>query len=316
MKIKNAELKIVKGDITELSCDAIVNAANNELVMGGGVAGVIRKKGGQDIEEEAVKKGPIAVGESVWTRAGRLKSKYIIHAATMAMDFKTDEGKIRQSCASALCVANELKLTSIAFPALGCGVGHFPLTAAAKIMTQEVIKILRRPTSLKEISFCLYDEEAFQVFDKQVNGYVNHFLNDLAFGPYSTVDVVIELPEGIIVIERSNPPYGFALPGGFVDYGETLEAAVRREAQEETNMELLNLRQFHTYSDPNRDPRFHTIGTVFVAQGQGKPRAGDDAKGLKIVPYEDLLNLDYTFDHKKIIEDYLKLREAILEDSV
>ena len=139
----------------------IVNAANNKLLMGGGVAGVIREKGGEEIELEAVDKGPIEIGDSVATFAGKLKSQYVIHAATMGMDFKTDEDKIRRSAASALQCADELKIQSVAFPALGCGVGGFPLVGAAKIMTQEVLKYLRNPQAhLKEIIFCLYDQKA------------------------------------------------------------------------------------------------------------------------------------------------------------
>ena len=310
MKIRNTELKIIQADITELDCDAIVNAANNEGQMGGGVAGVIKKKGGAEIEAEAVKKGPWAVGESVATKAGKLKAKHVIHAATMAMDFKTDERKIRSACASALRLANELKLRSIAFPALGCGVGGFSPVWAAKIMTQEVLRSLRKPTSLREIIFCLYDDTTFKEFEKHVTGYVRHFQEDMAWGPYVTVDAIIELEKGIIVIERSNPPLGWALPGGFVDYGESLEDAVRREALEETGMELLDLRQFRTYSDPARDPRFHTIGTVYIGKGKGSPRAGDDAKGLKVVKYADLPKFECAFDHQKIIRDYLQARSS------
>ncbi len=309
MKIRNTELKIIQADITILDCGAIVNAANNVGQMGGGVAAVIKKKGGASIEAEALTKGPWAVGDSVWTTAGKLKAKYVIHAATMGMDFKTDEHKIRAACASALRVAKELKLKSIAFPALGCGVGGFPVVAAAKIMTQEVLKFLRQPSDIKEINFCLYDDTTFREFQKHVTGYVRHFQEDLAWRPYVTVDCIIEVSGGIILIERSNPPYGWALPGGFVDYGESLETAVCREAKEETNLELRNLCQFHTYSDPNRDPRFHTVGTVFTAEGVGKPKAGDDACGLKIVSLKDLLSLDYAFDHKTIIADYLKSKE-------
>ncbi|HQP10419.1 MAG TPA: NUDIX hydrolase [Candidatus Omnitrophota bacterium] len=120
-----------------------------------------------------------------------------------------------------------------------------------------------------------------------------------------TVDIIIELSQGIILIERSNPPYGWALPGGFLDRAESLEQAAIRETKEETNLNLVNLRQFHTYSQPGRDPRFHTVSTVFIAEGQGEPRAGDDAKNLKIVRYEDLPELDYAFDHKMIIKEYL-----------
>ncbi len=311
MKIRNAELSIVKGDITELDCDAIVNAANDELSMGGGVAGVIRKKGGQTIEDEAVKKGPIAVGEAVWTKAGRLRSKYVIHAATMSMDFKTDEHKIRRACASSLKCAEELKISSIALPALGCGVGHFPLVGAAKIMAQEILKHFRNPSPLNKVVLCLYDEEAFKVFDQQITGYVRHVQEDFFLGPFVTVDCIIELNDGIVLIERSNPPYGLALPGGFVDYGESLEKAVAREAKEETNLELTALRQFHTYSDFSRDPRFHTIATVFIAQGKGALRAGDDAKGAKVVQYDELLKLDYAFDHKEVIKDYLREKKGI-----
>lgn len=127
--------------------------------------------------------------------------------------------------------------------------------------------------------------------------------------PFVTVDMIIELPQGMVVIERLNPPYGWALPGGFVDVGESLEDAARREAKEETNLDLDDLRQMHTYSDPQRDPRFHTVSTVFICRGVGIPRPGDDAKNLKIVPYADLLKIDYAFDHKLVIEDYLKIRK-------
>lgn len=274
--------------------------------MGGGVAGIIRKKGGQEIEDEAVKKGPIKIGEAVWTKAGKLNIQYVIHAATMGMDFKTDEEKIRVSCANALKCAEELKIQSIAFPALGCGVGRFPAVGAAKIMTQEVLRHLRGKISLREIVFCLYEDQMFKVFEQHVYGYIEHMMNVLNQGPYATVDVIIELRGGLVLIERSNPPYGLALPGGFVDYGETLEDAVIREAKEETNLELESLKQFHAYSDPVRDPRFHTISTVFTAEGKGTPKSGDDAKALKVIPRKDLLKFNYAFDHKKIIEDYLK----------
>ena len=310
MKIKNTELKIIKADITELKVDAIVNAANNKLLMGGGVAGAIRKKGGKVIEEDAVKKGPIAIGEAIESCAGLLKAKYVIHAATMGMDFKTDEVKVRQSCANSLKLSEKLKIKSIAFPALGCGVGGFSLVGAAKIMAQEVFKHLRENKStLSEIIFSLYNDKAYQVFQKNATRYIEYIQHKLSSGPFTTVDAIIELDEGIILIQRSNPPFGWALPGGFLDYGESLEDAVRREAKEETNMDLVGLKQFHTYSDPRRDPRFHTIGTVFIAKAKGNPKAGDDAKGLKIVKYDDLLNFDYAFDHKEIIRDYLKYRE-------
>ena len=302
----------MKGDITDLAVDAIVNAANNKLVMGGGVAGAIKKKGGENIEKEAVKLGPIEIGAAVATAAGKLPAKFVIHAATMGIDFATDEIKIRNACGSALKVAEELKIQSIAFPALGCGTGGFPYLAAAKIMAQEIFKHLRENKSgLKEIVICLREKEAFEVFNKIVIPYIEHVIYKLQAGPFSTVDALIEINGGIVIIERSNPPFGFALPGGFVDYGESLETACAREAKEETNLEITDLKQFHTYSEPGRDPRFHTIGTVYLAKAKGTPKAGDDAKGLKIIKPEEIKNLTFAFDHKKILEDYLKYKGGL-----
>lgn len=308
MQIKNCRIEVVQGDITELKVDAIVNAANNKLVMGGGVAGAIRKKGGKIIEEEAVEKGPIKIGEAVYTQAGSLPCKFVIHAATMGMDFKTDEVKIRQSCASSLRVAEELNIKSVAFPALGCGVGGFPYLAAAKIMAQEVFKHLREmpKSTLREIIFCLYGKEAYEIFNDTVIRYLEHIIHKVQQGPFITVDAIIEINDGIILIKRSNPPFGWALPGGFVDYGESLEDSVRREAEEETGVKLENLKQFHTYSKPGRDPRFHTISTVYIAKGKGKPKADSDAADLKVVKIKDLSKYTFAFDHKQIIEDYLK----------
>jgi O-acetyl-ADP-ribose deacetylase (regulator of RNase III)/ADP-ribose pyrophosphatase YjhB (NUDIX family) len=311
MKIKNTEIKIVKGDITELKVDAIVNAANNKLVMGGGVAGAIKRKGGKVIEDEAVKKGPIEIGEAVATSAGNLPSKYVIHAATMDMSFETDEIKIRDSARNALEVAEGLKINSLAFPALGCGVGGFPLLASAKIMAQETLKHLRESkTGLKEIIFCLYNQKAYEVFQKGVLNYLDYVTTKLQTGPFTTVDAIIETGDGIVVIERSNPPFGWALPGGFVDYGESLEEAVVREAKEETGLAVTGLKQFHTYSKPGRDPRFHTIATVFLAQAKGKPKAGDDARGVKVVQLNDIEKLSFAFDHKKIIQDYAEFKKT------
>lgn len=311
MRIGNCEIKIIRGDIAELEVDAIVNAANNKLVMGGGVAGAIRKKGGKVIEDEAVKKGPIEIGQAIATSAGKLKVRYVIHAATMGLDFKTDEIKIRNSCESALKKADELKISSIAFPALGCGVGGFPLKASAKIMAQEVMKHLKeRNSALKEIIFCMYDKEAFDVFEKNVDGYINYMITKQQRGPFVAADAIIDINGSIVIIERSNPPFGWALPGGFVDNYESVESAVRREMKEETDLELEDLKQFHVYSKPGRDPRFHTIGIVFTAKGKGKPKAGDDAAGLKVISLDDIDKYNFAFDHKQIIKDYIAYKKS------
>jgi ADP-ribose pyrophosphatase YjhB (NUDIX family) len=130
--------------------------------------------------------------------------------------------------------------------------------------------------------------------------------------PVPTVDIIIEYEnQGLVLIERHKPPYGWALPGGFVEYGETLEEAARREAKEETGLEVQLQGQFHAYSDPERDPRQHTITTVFVARGHGHPQAASDAKSLAIFPPEKLPS-PLAFDHEIILQDYLKVRKMWL----
>lgn len=121
--------------------------------------------------------------------------------------------------------------------------------------------------------------------------------------PVPTVDIIIEFQGGIVLIQRKNPPFGWALPGGFVDYGESLEKAAVREAHEETSLDVALTRQFHTYSDPSRDSRFHTISTVFIAHGNGTLAAHDDAIGAGIFTKDNLPDV-IAFDHRNILLDY------------
>jgi ADP-ribose pyrophosphatase YjhB (NUDIX family) len=180
---------------------------------------------------------------------------------------------------------------------------------SGKICAQEAIRAARAgSTSLRRIVLCCPDARAFEVFAHTVNGYLRHLLDVLIWGPFVTVDAIIEVPAGIVLVRRSNPPLGHALPGGFVDYGESLEAAVRREAREETGLELEDLRQLHTYSDPSRDPRFQTVTTVFTARSAGTPRAGDDAAGVQVVPAMDLGGMAFAFDHGQVLQDWLSDR--------
>jgi 8-oxo-dGTP diphosphatase len=127
--------------------------------------------------------------------------------------------------------------------------------------------------------------------------------------PLVTVDIIIEFEGGIILIKRGNPPYGWALPGGFVDYGESLERAAVREAGEETSLAVKLTEQFHSYSDPGRDPRHHTATTVFIGRGEGTPRAEDDAREVGVFSAERLPS-PIVFDHAKIIDDYFRYRKG------
>ena len=128
--------------------------------------------------------------------------------------------------------------------------------------------------------------------------------------PLPTVDIIIEYDNRIVLIRRKNPPFGWALPGGFVDYGETLEAAAVREAREETGLTVSNLRLLGCYSDPAQDRRMHTISTVYCAEASGTPRAADDAAALQLFLIDQLPE-PLCFDHALILEDYRKLKDQM-----
>lgn len=163
-----ASIALHKGDITGLSTDAIVNAANNALWMGAGVAGAIKRGGGQEIEDEAVRQGPIPVGEAVVTGAGRLKARFVIHAAVMGTDLVTDADRIRSATKNSLLRAEELGLKCIAFPALGTGVGGFPYSRAAEIMINTVREHLAGQSGLEKVLFALYGDEAYKAFEEEL----------------------------------------------------------------------------------------------------------------------------------------------------
>ncbi len=131
---------------------------------------------------------------------------------------------------------------------------------------------------------------------------------EIYINPVPTVDIIIEYNNGIVLIERKNFPHGWAIPGGYVDYGESLEEAAIREAKEETNLDVELVCQLHTYSSPDRDPRQHTISTVFIAKGKGELKGKDDALNAKVFTKENLPD-KLAFDHKKILQDYFKFKE-------
>jgi 8-oxo-dGTP diphosphatase len=127
--------------------------------------------------------------------------------------------------------------------------------------------------------------------------------------PLPTVDAIIEVAGGVVLVRRRNPPPGWALPGGFVEYGETVETAATREAREETGLAVDLVELFHVYSDPNRDPRRHTISTVFIGRAEGSPVAGDDAADARVFA-QDALPMELAFDHAQILADYFAYKRT------
>ncbi len=156
-------LEVVEGDIAELAVDAVANAANNHLWMGAGVAGALKRAGGDEIEREAVAKGPIAVGEAVATSAGRLPAKWVIHGAVMGQDLRTNAELVERTTTSVLRVADELGAESLALPAFGTGVGGFPLDDCARLMVAAVRSY--EPRTLRRIVFAVFGEEARTAFE-------------------------------------------------------------------------------------------------------------------------------------------------------
>jgi len=157
-------IEVVQGDITEQDVDAVVNAANNHLWMGSGVAGAIVRRGGRRIEAEAIRQAPIDVGQAVITGAGALKARHVIHAAAMGQDLQTDAEKIRKATDAALTLAEDRRLHTIALPALGTGVGGFPLQECASLMLKVARDHARKDSSVRLIRFVLFDAAAYQAF--------------------------------------------------------------------------------------------------------------------------------------------------------
>jgi O-acetyl-ADP-ribose deacetylase (regulator of RNase III) len=162
------KIVLQEGDLTEMDVDAIVNAANNDLQLGGGLAGVIRRRGGEAIQRECNQIGTIPVGGAALTSGGKLKARHIIHAASMELGGHTTARALRSSVAHSLRIAAEKGLRTIAFPAVGTGIGGFPLSECADIMLHEAAQHLKRPTTLEKVYFVLFDSRALAAFEKEL----------------------------------------------------------------------------------------------------------------------------------------------------
>lgn len=160
------KIEFLKGDITEMAVDAIVNAANNDLMLGAGVAGAIRRKGGPRIQEECDRIGPIALGDAAVTTGGNLKAIYVVHAASMKLGGRATADSLRLAVKNALDRAEEKAFRSIAFPAIGTGIAGFPMEDCASIMISETMEHLKARTSLERICFVLYDDAALKIFQE------------------------------------------------------------------------------------------------------------------------------------------------------
>lgn len=162
--MEKTTLEVVEGDIANVEADAIANAANSELWMGAGVAGALKRAGGEEIEREAVAKGPVEVGDAVATTAGRLAARYVIHGAVMGPDLKTNADLVRRTTRRCLEVADELGCESVALPAFGTGVGRFPVDECARIMVEVAGEL--EPRSLRRIVFAVFGDDARRAFEQ------------------------------------------------------------------------------------------------------------------------------------------------------
>ena len=173
IKVQNSVLQLVEGDITEMDTDAIVNAANAQLVLGGGVAGAIRRKGGPEIQEECNKLGGTFVGGAVITTGGRLKVNYVIHAVGPRMGEANADQKLKNATLNSLKLADQNKLKTIAFPAISTGIFGFPITKCAKIMLETTIDYLKGRTGLEKVVFCLFGTDDYEVFRNRLEHLMN-----------------------------------------------------------------------------------------------------------------------------------------------
>jgi len=163
-KVAHSFIELIKGDITEMTTDAIVNAANAQLILGGGVAGAIRRKGGAAIQEDCNKIGGTFVGGAIITTGGNLKAKYVIHAVGPKKGEGDEDNKLKNATINSLKVGDENNIKSIAFPAISTGIFGYPLDRCADIMLSETINYLKGETGLEKVVFCLFDQEAFDMF--------------------------------------------------------------------------------------------------------------------------------------------------------
>lgn len=200
---------------------------------------------------------------------------------------------------------------SLAVSDLGCLHLKLGCKNVAKIVAQQIYKqMLKGKFYFGRVVFFSQQEKIRRQFEKYIISYLEFMEHKMSQGPFLTTDAIIEYKGGIVLVRRRNPPLGWALPGGFVDYGEKAEEAVKREAKEETGLNIKRIRQFGFYSAPQRDSRFHTASIVFTAQAAGKLKSGSDAAAARVFGGRNLPE-HIAFDHRKIIKDYLRRKAKL-----
>ncbi|MFH1771535.1 MAG: NUDIX domain-containing protein [Candidatus Omnitrophota bacterium] len=289
MKLNGIEISVVKANMAavkaSLKAVAFIDTVDAKSVF----------------KEIKLKAGKIVVYSSL-----NKKSSFVLGAILKKRGLVT-ESLVRNAAYNLLTYAQKKSFNSIALGFInlkGCGL---KVKDVSKIMAQEVFRYSTgvKNKSLKRIIFALGNVQSFKIFNKQINRYLAYMDKEMRLGPYLTVDGIVEHKGGIIMIKRSNPPLGWALPGGFVDYNESVEKAVVREIKEETNLNFVRIEQVKVYSDPQRDPRFHTVSVVFKGKGQGVLRSGSDASEARVFSLDALPEI-IAFDHRRIIEDYIE----------
>jgi len=302
IRIKGIEINLILCDIMAAAAKAIVCEANNHLNLDSGMPAMFKQKGGKIFEESVKAVKPPRIGEVVMTAAGGLPAQHVFHAVTTGLTDEVSEATIRKVIYNSLLAAHNNKINSLSLPIFGRS-SQVPYEVSSKLTAQEIFRYIQAfsQPEITQINIACYDNDVFEVCKKNICEYLSHLIMQ---GPFLVVDGIVEYHDGIVLIERSNPPFGWALPGGFVDYNESVESAVAREVKEETNLDMKDIHQFKVYSQPDRDPRFHTVSVVFIGKGEGLVKGESDARNAQVFKLSEL-PAQLAFDHRKIIDEYI-----------
>lgn len=267
------------------------------------IASSIEGENLQAVVKEKRKKLYITPGSvMVENHSSKTSAKYLFRAYISGSSENDIEKEIRTATRDCLLQGMKLFCNSVAFPILGYKTQKITAEGAFQIMMEEIISIVDRKVNLKYI-MVVVPKKFFKRCEKITTGMLESLTKKIFRNPYPAADIIIKKERGIVLVYRKNFPTGWAIPGGFINYGESAENAAIREAKEETGLEIKNLKLFGVFSKPGRDTRFHTISIVFTANGKGEINAGDDARIAKIF-YKEHLPENIAFDHREILMQF------------